>query len=722
MWHWLHSESRTHSQGHRRDPWRPATGAALWVHPALGRSGDPSATLPARPRAAHILPTEEGHAMHTRQTDLARLLMGTKVFVVPQFQRHYKWKQPQWLELFDDIVDQFDSDAVQSGNLVANEGHFLGSIVLHPTPGPAATLARYWVIDGQQRLTTLMVLISAFRDLRAERETSWDPGSYTYQYLQNQFHPEDSHKLRPGDNDRPDFISTVYDGNPSGQIGEAYRWFLRALRKLGLDSADQFQKFENALLLRLLVVEINTSEDDDINQIFHTINFAGMKLTAIDLIRNYSFMQFSQEDAVRLHDEVWRPIEISLGDESSVAKYLWAQLVRIDPKTTQRDLYRPYQNSIEVARQSTGTTAALVIADRLAKYRDEVHLFKAIDSPWDDSAELSLGIVRELRNLAEWGSQTHIPIALELLSLHKMGILSAESVQSGLRAVLSYLVRRGLAGIPTNNLNRILSAIPRAIRNSSDPVSSIISELSQSSRYWPTDRELLDRGVTAPVFLTLQDWQMEYILSNIADEEGNTFSGDHAFALRVMPDPMTPEWKAATINAGVDIEAAVTRANTIGNTWLSAEKKTHLSPVSAGSAGPAPSGTTSWTPSEIDARSADLLRLAARRWPRPTAPTSQTTDSHDFLPSRFDLDTILASIPGDSTVETSVVASLTGLEASLVSSTSSQLGYPVVGGRIRGLVGASVGDEEDLKSLTIADVVAAVESVGADSHRMNPRG
>ena len=94
------------------------------------------------------------------------MLSGTKVFLVPLFQRRYKWSGDDWRELWDDILEQYYHPEVVNGSMREGEGHFLGSIVLHPAPGPASTVTRYLVVDGQQRLTTLMILISVLRDAR----------------------------------------------------------------------------------------------------------------------------------------------------------------------------------------------------------------------------------------------------------------------------------------------------------------------------------------------------------------------------------------------------------------------------------------------------------------------------------------------------------------------------------------------------------------------------
>ena len=123
-----------------------------------------------------------------------KLIQGAKVFVIPSFQRRYTWKKDQWQQLWDDIIAE--SQVNHNSDQDALEGHFLGSVVLHPAPGPASTLMRHQVIDGQQRLTTILVLLTAIRDVR-EGEADFQPESITEQYLQNKYDNVHPDKLVP---------------------------------------------------------------------------------------------------------------------------------------------------------------------------------------------------------------------------------------------------------------------------------------------------------------------------------------------------------------------------------------------------------------------------------------------------------------------------------------------------------------------------------------------
>ena len=209
--------------------------------------------------------------MQATDKTLQQMLAGTQVFELPYFQRRYKWGSANWEELWEDFLEQYDHEDVKSGTLPANQGHFLGSIVLHPAPGSVSTVARYLLIDGQQRLTTFLTLIAAFRDFRAGEERTWNPAAYNDLYLTNPYNPDHFQRLIPTTKDRDAYTLTVHRGEPTGQIGRCYRFFMREIRKLSRrDGGIDFSRSKNALLLRMLVVDISTSISDDVNNIFRT--------------------------------------------------------------------------------------------------------------------------------------------------------------------------------------------------------------------------------------------------------------------------------------------------------------------------------------------------------------------------------------------------------------------------------------------------------------------
>lgn len=164
-----------------------------------------------------------------RETSLQELLEGTKQYQVPLYQRTYSWRRAQLERLWEDLLklaeDRLDDSTVT---------HFIGSLVLAPSPnnGPAG-VQEFLVVDGQQRLTTLTLLLTAIRDHRREHEHPEHFDRINEQYLTNKWKTGDLRlKLLPTQADR-EYYQAAIDAAPTAggadSIGEAYRFFRGAL-------------------------------------------------------------------------------------------------------------------------------------------------------------------------------------------------------------------------------------------------------------------------------------------------------------------------------------------------------------------------------------------------------------------------------------------------------------------------------------------------------------
>lgn len=630
--------------------------------------------------------------MEAKQTDLNRLLVGTKTFVIPQFQRHYKWKRQQWAELFQDLIDQYHDPDVQSGTLHANEGHFLGSLVLHPTPGPASTVAEYWVIDGQQRLITLQTLIAAVRDFRKSSQLEWDPAEYDEQYLRNRFSTDRPYRLKPGENDRESFISTVFQGAPEGLIGDAYRYFTRRLDELNASEPIDFSVLHNALFLRLLVVEINTSKEDNINQIFHTINHAGLKLSAVDLIRNHAFMQIPPEEAEKTYRQLWQPLENCFDREADLARYIWAQLVRKSPKATQKDLYQPFAELVsKKAKQSSPEEATRKILEEL---RDETNVYYSLENPSEYAdPSWSKPLFQVVKDLAAWGSIPSRPLTLEILSRLSQGLITDQDATDALTHLLSLLVRRTLCGVPTNNLNRQLSPVPSKLKEG--PVANqVLFELSQESKYWPSDSDVLEKAPKTALYVSADQTQVKLILATL-DRQLNPSEPVEVSGLtivHVMPETLNDEWETYLQKNGASIEEANSRKHTLGNLTLTGrnselarhpiERKAEIFSESNLPLNRLFSKQHNWLPKDIDNRGLKLAELAVAFWPKKAVERGANNqmkilDGEGYGANQFSVQDVVESMPVDICTTLDTISDVTSIDTREVENELRVLGYPV---------------------------------------------
>ncbi len=208
--------------------------------------------------------------MQVRETNLKQLVQGEKQFRVPLWQRQYTWRQIYHKLLWRDILEQYLRSG--DGTSGSGTGHFLGSLVLAPIPFPASGVASYLIVDGQQRITTLMVILCAIRDAAAKT----DPQAverYDELYLINKFHEgEARYRLVPTQADRDPFFACVTRSTAAGgqdPIGEAYRFFRSDVELL--DPEEQpldLERLAAVVVERLAVVDITTGQGDNAHRIF----------------------------------------------------------------------------------------------------------------------------------------------------------------------------------------------------------------------------------------------------------------------------------------------------------------------------------------------------------------------------------------------------------------------------------------------------------------------
>lgn len=255
--------------------------------------------------------------MQVRETNLKQLVQGEKQFRVPLWQRQYTWRMPDHRLLWRDIIEQYSrfSDGVGS----PASGHFLGSIVLSPVPSPASGIASYLIVDGQQRLTTLMLILCAIRDAAATQDEN-AVERYDELYLINKFQTGEARfRLIPTQADRPSFFACVTRTPAAGAqdpIGQAYRFFRSHIELLGPDEEPlDLGRLAAVVVERLAVVDITTGQGDNAHRIFQSLNATGVNLTQADLLRNLVFMLLPTR-AGAVYEEVWRPMERLIGFEN----------------------------------------------------------------------------------------------------------------------------------------------------------------------------------------------------------------------------------------------------------------------------------------------------------------------------------------------------------------------------------------------------------------------
>lgn len=561
--------------------------------------------------------------MQASQARLINLLEGERQFQVPLYQRTYTWVDRNLRQLWEDIVGQ-----AQLAEEDRDGTHFLGSVVLAPSPLNEAAFTRLLVIDGQQRLTTLLLALIAVRDHLAKDEPR-QRERIDELYLVNKWRSGtgDYLKLLPTQTDRPSFDALVRGTHSGGndKIYETYRFFAGHLETLGQDgSLVAATSIERAITSRLAVVSITTDHGDNVHRIFESINNTGARLSQADLMRNHVFMRLPKR-AEHVYQTYWIPLQESMSNED-LERLLWLQLVLDgDARVSQEGLYDAQQRQFE----RNGDEAA--VEQYVVKLLRRSHSWLRIIDPTTEPGEVG----ESLRRLRTWHASATDPVTLMLLDAHADGAISAEDLQHGLDYVESFLVRRMICQLPTNSLGRIFQAVPSRLPAGIGLVDDIRQVLSEGTRDWPTDTELAEAVRTLPFYLRGRGPQRRLVLQRLEEarehREKIDFAGSTLTIEHILPQSPDAKWLAVLSSETRDGENAIDLhqrlVNTLGNLTLTGynaelsndffDRKSQLLGESNLETNREIAKLERWGAAEIAARAEQLTAFAIRLWPAP---------------------------------------------------------------------------------------------------------
>ncbi|SBT44571.1 GmrSD restriction endonuclease domain-containing protein [Micromonospora narathiwatensis] len=565
-----------------------------------------------------------------RETTLQELLEGSKQYQVPLYQRTYSWTKSQLARLWDDIL-KLAEDRVDE----ANATHFIGSLVLAPSPtiSPAG-VAEYLVVDGQQRLTTLTILLCAIRDHRAQHEDPMHRDRLNQQYLVNPWKPEPQRlKLVPTQADRAAYLACL-DSTPEAggadPVGAAYRFFVAQLA--AADDPDDpldIERIENAVISGLALVSVTAQAGDNVHRIFESLNNTGLKLTQADLLRNYLFMRLPTRGET-VYQSLWLPLQKRLTSEQ-LELLFWLDLVHRDQRVKQTDVYSAQQTRLNRLHSEEEIEAEVKRFSRLGA------LLRVILHP---AEEKDPGVRRRLARLSAWGTTTVYPLLLHLLDRRDQGSATSEQVASAMLYVESFFVRRLLTGRPTNNLNRILLAVVTEMDQDPPVDQAVRSYLSIGRKYYSNDASVRAAVRSIPYYLNGRAHQRKLILQWLEESYGSKepVTPDSLTIEHVLPQSPTTEWRqmlAADLGPDENFrEAHEALVHTLGNltlTGYNSELSNSSFPVkrlqldkSGVRLNQEIAARERWGRPEIHARADDLAERIVAIWP---GPNEQAADS-----------------------------------------------------------------------------------------------
>ena len=419
--------------------------------------------------------------MKATEAKLLAFIKKSPQFVIPIYQRTYSWTEKECRQLWDDILRTGADHDISS--------HFVGSIVyIEKGLYQVSSQSPLLVIDGQQRLTTVTLLIAALANALGDNEPV---EGFSQRKLRNYYllNPEENGELRfkliLSQTDKSSLIAILSD------VEQPKDYSIRITENLKLFSSLIESNRDSIItvcqgLAKLVVVDISLSRDQDNPQlIFESMNSTGRELSQADLIRNYILMELDPQLQSRLYEKYWRPMEVEFGQEAYGTHFDGFMRHFLTVKTgsipNQREVYeafKSYARSPEIAL--AGVDALIADIRTFARY----YCAMALGAELDFNLKLAFHDLRELR------VDVAYPFLLELYHDYDLGHFCKADFLSAIRIVESYVFRRAICVIPPNSLNKTFATLTKALRKDRylESIQAYLLLLPSYRRY-PSDDE-----------------------------------------------------------------------------------------------------------------------------------------------------------------------------------------------------------------------------------------
>jgi uncharacterized protein with ParB-like and HNH nuclease domain len=425
--------------------------------------------------------------MKASETEFKKIIEGTTQFFVPHYQRPYSWLPKQWQQLWEDLMS-LTEDRTNSAPDAIKPTHFIGSMVTIPGTSVPQGVAKYVLIDGQQRVTTLMILLAAIRDLARESGDTRRAEMVHNLYLTNQYQEKLEHyKLLPtqgddpGSSDRVAFIRLLSPSEgsrvPEHLATSAYEFFAKKIR---LPSTPNVEVLIEAVTTGLVLVSIVLDRDDNPYTIFESLNAKGKPLSQADLIRNYFFMRIDQSKHDHVYHQHWQPMERMLSD-TSMTEFFRQYLMRDGTLVKIDAVY------VELKRHTDRRATPPI--EQLQELHQYAGYYSRMAHP---ELETNLQVRRALTNLQRLNFGVTASFLLSLYNDYATEKISPAIMAQALSIVENYLLRRFACGMPTNTLNKIFPSLYRQSREDGkfniDRFKTLLAE-----KGYPTNEEFRQR-------------------------------------------------------------------------------------------------------------------------------------------------------------------------------------------------------------------------------------
>lgn len=469
--------------------------------------------------------------MRAGEKAFLRFLEGSdKHFIIPVYQRNYDWKKEQCEQLFCDIVEIIDNDF---------RSHFMGSIVsIYYDEGGL----QYLIIDGQQRITTLSLLLLAIYNLlvKGEIKATFNKEQIKEEYLVNKYlDNEKKIRLKPIKEDNEAFLALFENDEDNfvkgSNITENYIYFCSQLKDCKNSVDDIFDAIK-----KLFIVEIELKKGEDNPQlIFESINSTGLSLTQADLVRNFILMGLTDREQKNYYEKYWNKIEKNT--EYKVSEFIRHYLTLKERKIPNKDsVYTSFKRYTLNNKLDTED-----LLKDLLKYSKYYNKFAFANETDQDLKEI-------LERINKLNITVSYPFLLEIYEDYNQEVINKEDLVEILLLIESFSFRRLICDVPPNALNKIYMILGREIKSNPDYRENYITILKyllkkkKVSQRFPEDKEFAEKFVSKDIYNLKNN---AYILERIEnfgskekiDVENLLMSGELTIE-HIMPKMLNEQW------------------------------------------------------------------------------------------------------------------------------------------------------------------------------------
>ena len=487
-----------------------------------------------------------------------QLLNGQYQYIIPVYQRKYSWlAEVQCARLWKDIVNMVKQH---------KQHHFVGSIVSVAEKYSLMGVQKRLIIDGQQRMTTLSILMIALRDYLVEQGAGEEVEENINMVLKNPSRKgDDAYKMLLTDTDR-DIMIKLVDKLPIGEDEDSkiYTNYLYFKQKVAEGILTPDEVYESISKLDIVGIVLDRAQGDDPQLIFESLNSTGMDLSKSDLIRNYILMGLDNDEQKSIYNNYWKPFEKNFPTQDGTDRmdrffrdYLTMKKCVCIKFDTIYDVFKDYAENSEFSKQEE-------LAEDIMIYGDLYTNITSEDKKLPLSQQALNPIFKEIKILR---MEVVYPFWLKVYNDFSKGMITLDEFVRILKLTIAYVVRRTVCEIPTNSMNKTFTTLKNEI-HPDDYLNSVEAAFFYLDTYkrFPDDKEFKECLCKRNMYSIRISNYMYLKMENEGNKETIPYEGYTIEHILPQNKNMRKEWKDALGENYEEIQAQY--INNLGNLTL----------------------------------------------------------------------------------------------------------------------------------------------------------